>query len=340
MSTVENTVDVPADLSTFVALFDEAEALMLAGQPVAAIRRLARPLNELVDPVRDDPDLFPQLVRAARDHGVFRLLQQDPYTQRAFEKPRGYAGDAGMLDYVYSGSPPIETSHMGRAVFSVTTRGPMGLSVVHRKSLLRSYIDDVIARKPDARILSVASGHCRELEGSLVESSMFQGEFIALDQDPQSCDEVRWRQHALRANARVRVVESSVRALLGGCHTDLGPFDLVYSAGLYDYLELAVAQKLTATLGALCAPEGRLLIANFVPDGYGRAYMELFMDWHLIVRDDAEMASLAGHAGDGSVRVFRDPHDNVVYAHWRRGSHESASGNSVRKRQICCHTAQ
>ncbi len=67
-----------------------------------------------------------------------------------------------------------------------------------------------------------------------------------------------------------------------------------------------------------CAPQGRLLIANFVPDGYSRAYIELFMDWHLIVRDDAEMAALAGHAGPGSVRVFRDPHDNVVYAQWRR----------------------
>jgi hypothetical protein len=52
--------------------------------------------------------------------------------------------------------------------------------------------------------------------------------------------------------------------------------------------------------------------------GYSRAYMELFMDWHLIVRDDAAMLDLARHAGAGRVRVFRDPHDNVVYAQWRR----------------------
>ncbi|MBP6308109.1 MAG: hypothetical protein KAZ23_00205 [Burkholderiaceae bacterium] len=319
MNSVENTVDALVDLSAFVALFDEAEALMLAGEPVEAIRRLALPLNELVDPVRDDPDVFPQLIRTARDHQVFKLLQQDPNTRRAFDKPRGYAGDAVMLDYFYTGVPPSETSAFGRGVFAATTRSPMCLSVAHRKALLRAYIDDVIARKPDARILSVASGHCRELEGSLVESSMFKGEFIALDQDPLSCDEVRWRQHALRANSRVRVVESSVRALLGGRHTDLGPFDLVYSAGLYDYLELVVAQKLTARLGALCSPQGRLLIANYAPEGYSRAYMELFMDWHLIVRDDAAMLDLARHAGPGSVRVFRDPHDNVVYAQWRRG---------------------
>ncbi len=66
MNTLENTVDAPVDLSAFVALFDEAEALMLAGEPVEAIRRLALPLNELVDPVRDDPDVFPQLIRTAR----------------------------------------------------------------------------------------------------------------------------------------------------------------------------------------------------------------------------------------------------------------------------------
>ncbi len=320
MNTFENTVDAPVDLSAFVALFDEAQALLLSGDSIAAFGRLAQPLNDLVSPVRDDPDVFPQLVRTARDHAVFRLLQQDPNTRRAFDKPRGYAGDAVMLDYYYTGVPPSETSAFARGVFATTTRSPMGLSVVHRKALLRSYIDDVIARKPDARILSVASGHCRELEGSLAESSMFTGEFVALDQDPQSCDEVRWRQHAMRANSRVRVLESSVRALLGGRHGDLGPFDLVYSAGLYDYLELAVAQKLTAALGGLCGADGRLLIANFVPDGYSRAYMELFMDWNLIVRDDAEMTSLAGHAGEGAVRVFRDPHDNVVYAQWRKSS--------------------
>jgi extracellular factor (EF) 3-hydroxypalmitic acid methyl ester biosynthesis protein len=324
MKTLENTGDAPVVLPAFAALFAEAEALIHRGESVEAIRRLGQPLSKLIHPMRDDPDAFPQLIRSARDHNVFSLVQQDPYTQRAFNKPRGYAGDAVMLDYVYTGAPPSETSAVGRSVFAATTRGPMGLSVVYRKGLLGSYIDDVVARNPDARILSVASGHCRELEGSLVESSMFKGEFIALDQDPQSCDEVRWRQHAMRANSRVRVVESSVRALLAGRHTDLGPFDLVYSAGLYDYLEPAVAQKLTTRLGALCAPEGRLLIANFVPDGYGRAYMELFMDWHLIVRDDVEMAELAGHAGKGTVRVFRDPHDNVVYAQWRRGGPESA----------------
>lgn len=299
-------------------MLDKAEDLIHSGEPSAAIRLLGAPLADLTRRARSDPGHFTDLVRKARDHRVFALLQQDPYTRRAYDKPRGYAGDAVMLDYVYAGVPPSDTTDIGRDVFAATTRSPMGLSVVYRKALLRSYIDDVVARRPDARILSVASGHCRELEGSLVESPLFKGEFIALDQDALSCNEVRWRQNAMRGNTRVRVVESSVKALLGNRHAKLGGFDLVYAAGLYDYLSAATARRLTAVLGAMCRPSGRLLIANFVPDGYGRGYMELFMDWHLIFRDNAEMAELAQKAGGGAVTTFRDPHDNVAYAEWRQ----------------------
>src|SRR6476620_9861334 len=34
------------------------------------------------------------------------LLHQDPITARAFYKPRGYAGDAVMMDYIYDSGRP------------------------------------------------------------------------------------------------------------------------------------------------------------------------------------------------------------------------------------------
>ena len=94
----------------------------------------------------------------------------------------------------------------------------------------------------------------------------------------------------------------------------LGRFDLIYSAGLYDYLPEPLARRLTQRLLGLLQPQGRLLIANFLPGGSGRGYMELFMDWPLIVRDADQMTALAQAAGADQVNTFVDPHRNVVYA--------------------------
>jgi SAM-dependent methyltransferase len=113
----------------------------------------------------------------------------------------------------------------------------------------------------------------------------------------------------------VQVVRQGVRDLLGGpLAAQLGHFDLVYSAGLYDYLPDALARRLTARLLQMLRPGGRLLIANFVPGGSGRGYMELFMDWTLVLRNEAAMRALAVASGAAQVNTFHDPHRNVVYA--------------------------
>jgi len=61
------------------------------------------------------PETWPQYAQACLQDPVCNLLYQDPFTYRAFSKPRGYAGDAVMMDYIYglgeaaeavSGAPP------------------------------------------------------------------------------------------------------------------------------------------------------------------------------------------------------------------------------------------
>lgn len=241
-----------------------------------------------------------------RGHPVFGLCHLDPFTERAYRKPRGYAGDAVMLDYVYSGRPPSGIHPTGQGIFRCTTRGPMALAVLYRRSLLSAYINDVVSRNPAARILSVASGHCRELEGTLAMSSMFQGEVITFDQDPASCEEVR------RAYPKgVKAVEGNVKRLIGGLA--LGDFDLIYSAGLYDYLPDKFAQRLTETLKGMLRPRGRLVIGNFASSSYSRGYLDLVMDWHLTYRNTAELVQLLGDTGSFRLRTFSDPHDNVLY---------------------------
>ena len=292
------------------ALLARAYQLMLAQEYLAAFRLLGTPLSALWSEARGSGREH-EMLAWCRAHPLHALVQEDPYTHRARAKPRGYAGDAVMMDYIYAGVPPEGTTVLGQGVFGATTRVSMGLSVQYRRQLLKSLIDDTVVTHEAGRVLSVASGHARELEGSLVGSAFFRGEVVALDQDPLSCQEVA-RVHEA---APVRVVCHGVRDLLGGPLTDeLGQFDLIYSAGLYDYLPDTLARRLTTRLLQMLRPGGRLLIANFVPGGSGRGYMELFMDWTLVLRNEAAMRALALASGAEQINTFHDPHRNVVYA--------------------------
>lgn len=290
-------------------LLDSAYRQVLAGQVIPALRLLGKPLSDLYIQ-NEQEDRSKELISTARAHPLFELTQQDPYTARAYNKPRGYAGDAVMLDYIYTGQTDHGISPMGARIFQGTTRVSMGLSVVYRKALLNAYINDAAALHSPFSILSVASGHCREIEGSLVLNDAFQGAFIALDADAQSCAEVT----ATYTNPKVRALHGNVKQLLQNEVALPGLFNFIYSAGLFDYLNDAIARKLIATLLTRLAPQGRLLVANFVPSAYGRGYMACFMDWHLIYRTVDELKALFPEALRPQVTVTTDPHGNVAYA--------------------------
>src|SRR5204863_4504650 len=123
-----------------------------------------------------------------------------------------------------------------------------------------SYINDSIARQPSCRILSVASGHCREIQDSLLFEEEFDCEFVALDQDTESMAAVA-RDFA---HPRLRVLIERVKTVVFG-RLDIGEFDFIYSAGLFDYLPDATAALLTSRLYSMLKPGGRLLVANFLP---------------------------------------------------------------------------
>jgi cyclopropane fatty-acyl-phospholipid synthase-like methyltransferase len=85
-----------------------------------------------------------------------------------------------------------------------------------------------------------------------------------------------------------------------------GGFDLVYSCGLFDYLQQRTAVVLTRRLAAVTQPGGQLLVANMV-DHRGRVMQEIHLDWHLIYRTREEMLAI-GHSAvpDAQVRILEE----------------------------------
>jgi len=245
-------------------------------------------------------------------HTVLAQLHEEPFTRRAFEKPRGYAGDAIMMDMAYRHRPyAVTLTRLGAALHVWADQQSSIRSVVERRTILAREIDTVAARREQARVLSIACGHLREAQLSEAVQARAISELVALDQDAESLDVVEREQGAFNVRAKRASVGRFVRA-----GAELGSFDLVYSAGLYDYLNEETATTVTDAMFRALRPGGRLLVANFAPELCDIGFMEAIMDWRLIYRDEAAVARLARGIPRKQIAACsttRDCLGNVVY---------------------------
>ena len=237
-------------------------------------------------------EVWESVIAQCVNHPLREVIHEDPFASRCFQKPRGYAGDAVLIDYLYTrqcesdGSPPV--SVRGKRIFEFTRDIPAGYAVRRRRDLMATIIDELCATKAAPHILSVACGHLREASLSKGVTGGATERFIALDQDELSLATVQ--QEVARFG--VTAVHNSIKAVFRGPVAE-EKFDLIYSTGLYDYLDDRIATKLTHRLFDMLNPNGRLVVANFVPNLACSAYMEAMLDWKLIYRDVKQVETLA-----------------------------------------------
>ena len=249
-------------------------------------------------------------------HPVRSLIHQSPFSRRSFEKPRGYAGDALLLDYIYDEATLPATTALGSQICCHERHTSASRSVRARKDILAQGIDETATEFGRPRILSLACGHLREARQAAAVRQGRVATFIAIDQDRESLAVVE-RDHGARG---VQAMHGSVRSLLAD-KSVLRGFHFVYAAGLYDYLSAPVATRLTAALFQMLAPGGKLLVANFHPRLPAIAYMESVMGWWLIYRTASEVEALAAQVDEREIaaqRTFEDPHRNLVFLEIRR----------------------
>jgi extracellular factor (EF) 3-hydroxypalmitic acid methyl ester biosynthesis protein len=70
---------------------------------------------------------------------------------------------------------------------------------------------------------------------------------------------------------------------------ELANADLIYCAGLYDYLPDLVAQRLTSVLYGLLKPNGRLYLGNLMEAPDTSWMMDYVLAWQLIYRTSDDM---------------------------------------------------
>ncbi len=260
-----------------------------------------------------------QFIQFARRHPLRELVHQDPFTWRAFHKPRGYAGDAKMLDYIYGReeqwSEP-ECSLAGRRVFRYTTAAPASQGVRARRAQVADALDRLASSVSAPEVLAVACGHLREsLMAASVKRRRFR-RFLALDADERSLEEVR----AAYGYYGIEPVHASFRKLITN-RLDVGTFDYVYSTGLFDYLQQPVGQRLVSTFFQMLKPGGELMVGNFMPGIRDIGYMEAYMDWSLVYRNRWDMVDLTAEIPQEqieTVSLYAEENQNIIFLSVRK----------------------
>ncbi|PBB65505.1 methyltransferase [Mesorhizobium sp. WSM4312] len=283
--------------------------------PAEIVRRLLSLLSALRAKVH--PDVWLALIPVAQNHPILKYFLEDPLTNWSFTKPRGYSGDAQLLDYIYCDPHVAESvanaSEIGKALYSHTQNVPSCVAARERRDLLTRYVDEAAAKNgPETEVLAIAAGHLREANRSVALAEGRLKRWVALDQDPQSVGLIA---RDFQGTA-VEAVDGSVRTVLTRGHK-LGKFDLIYASGLYDYLQHNVAVKLTKTCLQMLKPNGTFLFANYAEGTPDAGYRETFMDWVLLLRSEVDMWNIVNASVDRNAveaKVFFGENRNVLYA--------------------------
>ena len=249
------------------------------------------------------------------------LIDLSPFAARCFHKPLGYAGDFEMMNMVYRNESLGDTL-FGRALSRVVLDSDASQAVRQRMNYLAGKIKTAVARggpRRPARILSVAAGPAMELQLILRQDPTLlragRAEIALLDQDAGALGHAREQIEALAGQAGVEVtlrcINTSIRTVIAEGLG--GSYDLIYSAGLFDYLKDRTARAAGARLVAALAPGGHVLIGNFGTANPTRPLMELILDWPLQHRSASDLRQLFGGIGTG-ITIEQEPSGVNLFA--------------------------
>lgn len=256
--------------------------------------RSARMLSGDVEQVRQ--------AQEALRHGLRELYTHAHAWSHSLHKPYGYPGDFAILEMVYERAPHRDTREPWARlvdVWGLTSHLPR--AVCARKEVLRcwleSYLGGRYAAVAPARILSVASGAARELR-ELSTHALSRGQFTLLDADERALLHARGTLQSLPTPLELyTLVGDAVRGRGLEPLAEQGPYDVVYSFGLFDYLPDALLVRSARHFTRLLAEDGTFIFCLKDARHYDAWMYQCFYDWRFVPRSSDDGLRLAARLG-------------------------------------------
>ena len=256
--------------------------------------------------------------RSFAQAAIHPLILRAPFVYRTFAKPLGYAGDYEMVNQIL-GDPRQGPSTYFQLVNYMFLQAGVAAAHRNRIDILCARLDDMVAcavkAKRPMRILNVGCGPAVEIQRFVRENPQSDMlEFVLVDFSEETLQYARQQiEDAIRPSGRklnLTLQHESVNQLLKRAVRSqrVAPeeaFDYVYCAGLFDYLTDKVCTRLMEYFISRSAPGAKMLVTNVHSDNPERNWMEHFLEWYLIYRNEAGMLA-ALPEGLKNVKTYTD----------------------------------
>jgi extracellular factor (EF) 3-hydroxypalmitic acid methyl ester biosynthesis protein len=214
-----------------------------------------------------------------------------------FTKPHGYAGDYEAVNMI------VRNQFEGDSLYAKLVnywflQQPPAKAHRNRIKYLAENLRQVTARTSAegrmARVISVGCGPAHEVQNFLRDSHTADStEFTFIDFEARALayteSSLNAIQHKYGRDSEFKFLKKSVSQILKESDR-LGKaghpqYDLVYCAGLFDYLADPVCLGLTRILYDWVAPGGLLITTNVDVSNPRKVTMDYLLEWHLIYRN-------------------------------------------------------
>src|SRR5205823_4429447 len=146
------------------------------------------------------------------------------------------------------------------------------------------------------RVFNLGCGPAREIQEFLTDSKICdQAELTLVDFNEETVQFTTRTMDALKrqsgARTPIQIVRKSVHQIIKEGNKPLGghgkEYDLIYCAGLFDYLSDRTCRQIMNIFYNALAPDGLLLATNVSDTKPFRHMLEFVLDWHQTYRNKA-----------------------------------------------------
>ncbi len=226
------------------------------------------------------------------------------YNRHVIDKPFGYQGDFLIIDEIYKNHP--STVGMERCMDNYFLKTAASTATRNRKEDFKRHLASFAAgfKGRNLKILDLASGPCTDIVEMFEETPEVRKDLTVdcLDHDQHSIDYAQKKIVSKPYESQVRFFQKNAikLALAKNIKNYISEkYDLVFSTGLFDYLDEKISTRLIHNLKELLTPGGMLIISNYRDkwSNASRHFMEWGGDWELVYRTEDDFQKVFLDAG-------------------------------------------